>query len=116
MKINLNPLDQVVKKAERRINIHRCVSLQDLAHDRKRQMAAAGPPWSSEFVAAATLEGIAADALARVILSKPDVMMIAENERRALILQIRAAKTAAEVAALMVNVPDYPADHLHEII
>jgi hypothetical protein len=118
MKIKLNPMAQMVKRAERRINMHRGVSPQDLAHDRKRQMAAAvkgGQVPTTEFVRAAAIEGTSPEALALVILAKPDAMMAAENARRALIVAVRAAKTAAELDALMTGIPDHPEDRRAEL-
>jgi hypothetical protein len=119
MKIVLNPMAQLVKRAERRINMHRGVSPQDLAHDRKRQMAAAvkgGQFPTAEFVRAAAIEGTSPEALARVILAKPDAMMATENARRALIVAVRAAKTSAELDALMIGIPDHPEDMCPELI
>jgi hypothetical protein len=95
---------QLVKRAERRINFYRVVSAQDLAHDRKRQLAqqvAGGAAPTAEFEKAAGLEGKTAQDLAALILAKPDVMMERENARRALIVQVRAAKTPADVTAIL---------------
>lgn len=104
MKIKLNPLDQVVKKAERRINMAFMVTPQDLAHDRKRALAQAvadGAPPSDGFVQAAAIEGLAPAGLAALIIAKPDLLMQRENARRAIIVQLRAAKSAAEVDAIL---------------
>jgi hypothetical protein len=121
MKIALNPLAQLKKRAERRINYHLTVTAQDLAHDRKRQLAqsvAAGGEPSAAFVEAAEIEGLAPQALAALILAKPDVMMALENVRRRLVVQVRAAKTAAEIETILAdnNVPPHPADRMPDLL
>lgn len=119
MKISINPMAQLVKRAERRINFHKTVTAQDLAHDRKRQLAQAvadGATPTAEFANAAALEGVSPAALAATILAKPDVMMARENERRALILKVRGAASPAELDAVMANIPNHPEDRLPELI
>ena len=121
MKITLNPLDQLKKRAIRRINFHRVAGVQDLAHDRKRQLArdvAGGAAPSPEFVRAAEIEALAPAELARVILSKPDVLMVAENARRSLIVQIMSATTAAEIEQILTAnaIPPHPGDRLQELL
>ncbi|WP_407122733.1 hypothetical protein [Bradyrhizobium sp. STM 3561] len=121
MKIRLNPLDQVVKKAERRINIAFMVTPQDLAHDRKRTLAQAvieGAAPSEGFVQAAAIEGLSTADLARLIVAKPDVMMQRENARRAVIVQLRAAKTASEVDAILDRngINSHSMDYAQEIL
>lgn len=104
MKISINPLEQFVKRAERRINAQKVVSAQDLAHDRKRQLAQAvlaGAAPTYEFTRAAQLEGQTPMELALTIVGKRDVMMDRENERRALILRVRAAKTPEEIQRIL---------------
>lgn len=104
MKIKLNPMEQLVKRAERRINFHKAVSAQDLAHDRKRQLAKAVMAGSSptlEFEQAARIEGKTPQELAALIMSKPDVMMQRENSRRELVMKVRAAKTPEELQNIL---------------
>lgn len=104
MKISINPLEQLVKRAERRINFQKVVSAQDLAHDRKRQLAQevlAGATASPEFQQAAAIEGVSVETLANTIASKPDVMMEAENRRRALIVRVRSAKSPEEIEQIL---------------
>jgi hypothetical protein len=104
MKISINPLDQFIKRAERRINFQKVVSAQDLAHDRKRQLAEAvlaGAEPTAEFQHAAEIEGVTVETLASVIVSKPDVMMAVENARRQLIIQVRSAKSPAEIEQIL---------------
>jgi hypothetical protein len=111
MKISINPLAQLVLRAERRINFQKVVSAQDLAHDRKRQLAEAvlaGATASPEFQQAAAIEGVSVETLAQTIVSKPDVMMAAENRRRALIVQVRAAKTPVEIEQLLEDNKIWP--------
>ncbi|MCK1543437.1 hypothetical protein IVB12_16085 [Bradyrhizobium sp. 179] len=104
MRISINPLEQLVKRAERRINFQKVVSAQDLAHDRKRQLAQAvlaGAAPSPEFQQAAVIEGVSVETLAKTIVSKPDVMMEAENARRELIVRVRSAKTPEEIEQVL---------------
>ena len=117
MRIVIDPLAQLVKRAERRINFHCTVTAQDAAHDRKRQLAhavASGQLPSAEFARAAEIEGLTPAALAAVILAKPDVLIARDNDRRALVVRVRAAKTAAEIAAILAGaaIPPHPADHV----
>src|SRR4051812_24491916 len=119
MKLKLNPMDQVVKRAERRINLHRVASTQDLAHDRKRQIAQAvlagiEPP--PEFQQAAEIEGVSVEALANIIVSKPDVLMMAENGRRTMIVAVRKAKSPQEVDAILADIPENPADRRMDLL
>ena len=121
MRIAIDPLDQFVKRAERRVNFHRVVTPQDLAHDRKRQLAQAvadGAAPSIAFAEAAGIEGLTPQALAAMIMAKPDVMMTAENARRRLIIQVRAAKTAAEIDQILAdnNVPPHPAERQQDLL
>lgn len=117
MRLAIDPMVQVVKRAERRINFHCVATAQDLAHDRKRhlaeQVAAGGAP-SVAFVEAAELEGLDAAELAADILAKPDVLMTCENARRRLIVNVRAARTATEVETILheAGVREHPADRL----
>ncbi len=121
MKLTIDPMDQVRKRAERRVNFHRVVSAQDLAHDHKRRLAAAvaagGEP-TPEFSRAAAIEGTSVAGLAAIILAKPDAVMACENARRALILRIRAAATAEQIAAILdeAGIGPHPADHHHGMI
>jgi hypothetical protein len=115
MKIQINPMPQLILRAERRINFYKVAQLQDFAHDRKRQLAQAvlaGEAPTDEFVRAAEIEGIDVETLAGVIVSKPDVMMEAENARRELIVRVRAATTPAELEQILTeaNVGKHPAD------
>jgi hypothetical protein len=115
MKIQINPMPQLILRAERRINFYKVARLQDFAHDRKRQLAQAvlaGEAPTDEFVRAAEIEGIDVETLAGVIVSKPDVMMEAENARRELIVRVRAATTPAELEQILAeaNVGKHPAD------
>ena len=115
MKLTLNPMAQLMARAERRIALHRAPTLQDLAHDRKRQLAQAvadgGEP-TPEFKRAAEIEGFAAWQLAELILSKPDGLMLRENGRRALVLQVRAARSADEIAQIFTDndIGEHPQD------
>ena len=119
--MRINPLTQLVRRAERRINLHFMVDGHAIAHDRKRTLAAAvdaGNPPTPEFAAAAELEGLTPTALATLILSKPDELMEQENRRRALIVQARNARTADELNAILAagDVPPHFDDQRFEMI
>jgi hypothetical protein len=121
MKIAIDPMVQVIKRAERRINFHCGATAQDLAHDRKRQLAqqvADGGEPSKAFVEAAEIEGMSAAGLAARILAKQDVLMAVENLRRWLIVNVRAARTAGEVDNILkdAGVREHPADRLPGVI
>jgi len=106
MKIDINPLEQYVKRAERRINAHMVVTAQDLAHAHKRRMADyvnEGVFIDSDFAAAAKIEGMTPQELATLILAKPDTMMAAENRRRSFIVRIRQATTPKEIEAILAE-------------
>jgi hypothetical protein len=121
MKLAIDPMVQVIRRAERRINFHCGATAQDLAHDRKRQLAeqvvAGGEP-SKAFAQAAEIEGISAADLAEHILAKQDVLMAAENLRRWLIVSVRAARNASEVENILndAGVREHPADRLPGVI
>ena len=117
MRLTVNPMIEVRRRAERRIDFWYTVTAQDLAHDRKRQLAeavAAGGAPSAAFVEAAELEGLHADDFAALILEKPDVLMVRENARRALIVAVRQATTPAQVQAILdtAHVRAHPEDRV----
>ena len=121
MKLAIDPMVQVIKRAERRINFHCAPTAQDLAHDRKRQLAeqvAAGGEPSKAFAEAAEIEGMDTTGFAAMILAKQDVLMAAENLRRWLIVSVRAARTAGEVENILndAGVREHPADRLPGVI
>lgn len=121
MKIKIDPMTQLRLRAERAVNFHCVVTAQDLAHDRKRQLArwvfTGGEP-SDEFVAAAAIEGKTPRQLAAAIVTKPDVMMERENARRALIVAIRAAPSPEALRALLdaSAIPEHPGDRTIEML
>jgi hypothetical protein len=121
MKLAIDPMVQVIRRAERRINFHCAPTAQDLAHDRKRQLAeqvvAGGEP-SKAFAEAAEIEGMDTAEFAAMILAKQDVLMAAENLRRWLIVSVRAARTASEVESILndAGVREHPADRLPGVI
>ena len=123
MKLNINPMEQLIKRAERRINLHCAVSNQDLAHDRKRTLAYEHMKSSKKdvhegFAQAAKLEGCSVKELAEKIISKPDVLMEKENARRKLILKVRAAQTPQELETIMTEnkIPPHFADSHNRMI
>ncbi|UFX42052.1 hypothetical protein HAP47_0022585 [Bradyrhizobium sp. 41S5] len=94
------------KRVEALVNERYMVDGHDIAHDRKRALAAAvaagGEP-SAEFTAAAVVEGVTPQALAQTILAKPDELMSKENKRRSFVVRTRAAKTVAELEAIQAE-------------
>lgn len=121
MRLKINPLDQFVKRAERRINFHCSTNGQDVVHDRKRTEAkaiVAGVTPSAEFEEAAEIENMTTLDLAKLIASKSDDLMIKENKRRTMIVAVRAAKTVDEVNAILDanNVPPHFEDIKQEML
>lgn len=104
MKITANPLGKLIEDAEMRTGMHFAPTTRDLADECKRQMAVAvlgGAEPSAEFVEAAAIESLDAGELAALIVSKPSRLMARENERRTLVVKLRAATAAADVEALL---------------
>ena len=121
MKININPMEQVIKRAELRINFFKAAKPQDLAHDVKRQMAAdvvAGKDIPASFERAATIESMTPLQLALTIMSKTDTFMDIENYRRELIVKVRAAKTPEEVKAILSeeNIPEHFSENAFKML
>jgi hypothetical protein len=121
MKISINPMAQIVKRAERRINLNRIPSPIHAAHDRKRREAEqvlAGKEPTIEFFQAAGIEGLSATELAKRIVAKPDSLMQADNERRKLILRVRNAKTAQEIESILQEegIFAHPGDKIPQLL
>lgn len=119
--MRVHTLAQLVKRAERRINLHCMIGSHDIAHDRKRTLAAAvlaGASPTPEFEKSAAIEGLTIIAFASLVVSKPDELMDKENRRRALIVQVRNAKTVDELNAILAsnNVPPHFDDQRLELI
>lgn len=113
MIINLDPMAAVRSDAEDKIAQRFMPAPTDMAHARKRAMAesvSSGGAVPDEFAAAAALEGSEPAALAALILSKPDAIVTRDNDRRRLVLAVRAAKSPAEVDALLT------AHNIHSIV
>ncbi|UGY14216.1 hypothetical protein HAP48_0037510 [Bradyrhizobium septentrionale] len=94
------------KRVEAIVNQRYMADGHDIAHDRKRTLAAAvaaGAEPSAEFAEAAAVEGVTPQALAQTILAKPDELMTKENKRRSMVVRTRAAKTVAELEAIQAE-------------
>jgi hypothetical protein len=100
MKLTASPLEKFMKAAEDAITNAFGPTSIDLVHDRKRQIAQAvlgGATPPAEFVEAATIEELTAFELATLIIGKPDDLMIRENLRRQIILELRALTQADQI-------------------
>lgn len=124
MKLSLDPLPALREQAERAINDHFNrltyeAGQRDAEHAAKREAArnvtsrsllqqhlqevnfeTFTPAW---FVEAAAIEGVTPDAFAAAILSKPDEAAVRGNARRAAIVKVRAAISAAAVESVLAD-------------
>jgi hypothetical protein len=106
MKITLNPIASLLARAEQRVKVHYFPDSLDLVHDRKRALAEsvlAGIAPTQEFIEAAVIEGLSPQALAAVIVAKPDAMMARENARRAVVVKLRQVTTSADLDRILVE-------------
>jgi hypothetical protein len=106
MKLTASPLEKFKKAAEEAITNAFAPTSMDLVHDRKRQiaqsvLAGATPP--AEFVEAATIEGWTPAELASLIMGKPDDLMVRENQRRQVILELRALTKADQIDPFLAS-------------
>lgn len=79
---------------------------RDMAYVQKRILAKeiiAGFAPSQDFTRAAEVEGMDTTTFANLILSKPDIAMQKENERRERVLRARNAKTTDELKAILTE-------------
>ncbi|UGY14577.1 MULTISPECIES: hypothetical protein [Bradyrhizobium] len=106
MRIQIAPLVQEKKRAERRVNTFLMVDGHDVAHARKHMLALSvqnGAAPTAEFQEAARIEGKTAQELAAVILAKPDELMVKENKRRGLIVAVRNARSLTELNKILAD-------------
>lgn len=104
MKLTIDPMPALRAVAVIKINAQFNTQAQphiDAAHAEKRKVAAAGSPYPDWFVAEAELRGISAADLAALIASKPDGIGAREIERQRRLAAIDAAKTPAELDAIV---------------
>lgn len=104
MKLTLDPMPALRTVAVTKINaIFNTLAAPhiDAAHAEKRKAAAAGAPYPDWFSAEATLRGITPDALAALITIKPDNVGARELARQQALAAIAAAKTPAELDAIV---------------
>lgn len=109
MKIAIDPIPKARIEAEQKINA-RFAPPQSMAiafeHFRKRMAAeqvlsgASAPDW---FAEAARIEQMSVEELARLVAEKDDEFMRGMNLRRAAIRAVRAARTPAEIEAIVKN-------------
>ena len=81
--------------------------LRDMAYVQKRFLAldvVRGAAPTQEFTEAAQTENMTPNEFASLVLSKPDVAMQKETERRARILRARNAKSMDELRAVLSEV------------
>jgi hypothetical protein len=93
-------------RAEKAINaaFAAMTSPLDLVHSYKRQVASAvksGEEAPAAFKQEATAAGLSAEALADVIIAKPDDVLDREVLRRDLIGKVRSAGTIAEITVIV---------------
>ncbi len=106
MKLNINPIAQLIAHAETRLLAHFSPDSIDMVYHRKRMLAeqaVGGAAASPEFEQAAAIEGLTTSELADLILSKPDNLMIKDNARRLAVVDLRQAKTAADISDVLTK-------------
>jgi hypothetical protein len=115
MRVALDPFPQRKTDAIAAVNAHfvalgASVAMQESAWTRKRQIAQAvkAGGFGSALAQEAALRGMTVPALADLILSKPDPATFAdarELQRQTTLLAIDAAKTPADLDAILASLP-----------
>lgn len=104
MKLTLDPMPALRFTAAGKVNTHfdgLARPHRDAAHAMKRATAKAGAPYPEWFAQEAALRKITPQALADIVLSKPDVVAERELHRQRAMLALDEAKTPAEISALL---------------
>lgn len=113
MKLSIDPMPAYRDGATVKVNAHftnlaSLVAMREAAWTRKRQIAEVvkGGANGDALAQEAALRGMTTGALADLILSKPDPSMLAdarELQRQTALLAIDAAKTPAELDAILAG-------------
>ncbi|MGB3042438.1 MAG: hypothetical protein WBB98_04560 [Xanthobacteraceae bacterium] len=111
MKLSIDPMPAYRDGAAVKVNAHfanlaSLSAMREAAWTRKRQIAQAakGGAWTDAFEQEAVLRGMSSPEFADLILSKPDPTSLAdarELQRQTALLAIDAAKTPAELDAII---------------
>lgn len=104
--MKLDPLPAKKKQVEELVNKHFPWSFgyRDMAHMHKRNLALEvmrGKQPTEDFVQAAQVENMTPEDLAALIVTKPDLAMQKENERRKRIIRTRNAKSLDELRSIL---------------
>ncbi len=100
--MKVNALQAHREAAELTVNGSFYPTSLDLVHAAKKTLAQYERV-SAEFTEAAEIEGVSAVELRRLILSKPDDILVKDNKRRRLIVAIRNATSVAEIDQILTS-------------